>query len=155
MSYRKLVYWRESPMATLGVSSQTNVTAGSPLAKETGGSVKAKDRESHHKRKRGEYEAKTAPLKGKYYEVDENNIAGAFHTYPACKPRFSPIRAAVPRTGCNPIQWRSHDEVAIEATEFKQPMALHDLVDESNVSLMVVARDYAIIQGQTDPVKEC
>ncbi|KAI1467832.1 uncharacterized protein F4812DRAFT_377936 [Daldinia caldariorum] len=140
---------------------QIAATASPPLGEETSGFVKTEDTEDgepRHKRKRDEDETNPTPLKLQFYEVDENNIIRALYPCPASESKRVPLPARkgilVPRTGRNPIQWRPHGEVAVEVTEFKEAIALHDLVDGSNVDLMVVSRDYAIIQGQSDQVME-
>lgn len=54
----------------------------------------------------------------------------------------------------SPIQWRCHAEVAIEVDEYKKALALHDLVDENNINLMVLNKDHGIIQGPSDQVQK-
>lgn len=92
-----------------------------------------------------------------YYEVDENNVIRATHVDPYGEFRLGEATLFESRTlqySDSPIsiQWRRHDQVAIEVSYYKQAIALHDLVDESNTHLMVVTKQNAMIQGRLDQV---
>lgn len=93
-----------------------------------------------------------------YYEIDEDNVIRAMHPSgpediiktKVLSSEYSPPSPV--NTGPNPIQWRSHDEVAIEVDKYKRALALHDLVDENNTQLMVINKDHALFQGRADDV---
>ncbi|KAI0387034.1 hypothetical protein F5Y04DRAFT_242871 [Hypomontagnella monticulosa] len=98
---------------------------------------------------------------GRYVELDENNIMRGIHADPFGTQGLEPALEAQKLLLENSktlghsstmnypprIQWRGHGEVAIEVDKYKQALALHDLVDESNAHVMVVDKDRAIVQG--------
>lgn len=85
------------------------------------------------------------------FEVDENNIIKAAYPVghglqPSVPLINRPIRP--PSRGHDTrIKWRFHEEIALEADTFKQPIVLHDLVDPENVEIMVMKGDCLVIQG--------
>ncbi|KAI1658176.1 hypothetical protein F4813DRAFT_357653 [Daldinia decipiens] len=147
---------------TMPSQPAATTTADTSSTKEDNDSITVEGPQCCRKRKRDEPQLPI--LQGHYMEVDENNIVRGIGIDPnreleiAFTPTHQPTHKAVKtplrKTGHNPIQWRSHSEVAIEVDEFKQAMVLHDLVDNNNVHLMVVTRDNAIIQGHCDQVTE-
>ncbi|KAI1481070.1 hypothetical protein F4774DRAFT_408154 [Daldinia eschscholtzii] len=150
------------PVVRRRASSKAVVTADSPLSKETSCSAEAKGPKTCRRQKQNEEKICLRELKEHYYEVDENNVIRALRIDPTRESKECAVLSLeqshestkVPphKTSSNPIQWRLHREVAIEVTEFKLAVALHDLMDESNSSLMVVTHNHAIIQGQYDHV---
>ncbi|KAI0845993.1 hypothetical protein F5Y00DRAFT_265037 [Daldinia vernicosa] len=141
---------------------QPAATAGPPSLEETNGSVEEKGPHCCRKRKRNQ--PKLPILRGRYIEVDENDIirdlgmdpdrGPEIFVTPTYKQNHEAVETPPRKISHNPIQWRLHSEVAIEVMEFKQAIALHDLVDENNAHLMVITRDNAIIQGHIDQVME-
>ncbi|XXH04010.1 hypothetical protein Hte_010420 [Hypoxylon texense] len=123
-------------------------------------------------------EKESAPIGPYYqpthYEVDEDNIIRGALVMPDNEGRLEVLDIFTPKeedtekvppkedtekercvdSDPSPIQRRSHEEVAIDINEYKQALVLHDLVDESNTSLMVLDKDHGIIQGSLDQVFE-
>ncbi|OTA70050.1 hypothetical protein K449DRAFT_393080 [Hypoxylon sp. EC38] len=97
-----------------------------------------------------------------YIEVDEDDNIRGFHVSPYCPISRLYIRdrdlgtpglsqnASIKNT----IQWRAHKEVAMEIAKYNNIMVLHDLVDQTNSHIMVLAKDHAIIQGRYKQVFE-
>ncbi|KAI1778055.1 hypothetical protein F4818DRAFT_456053 [Hypoxylon cercidicola] len=99
-----------------------------------------------------------------HYEVDKDNIIRGIHVDPhylggwfqvftesqSDEKRSEGSKSTRVDSHQSPIQWRYHGEVAIEVTEYKQALVLHDLVDENNSNLMVLHKDHIIIQGSYD-----
>ncbi|KAI1643716.1 uncharacterized protein F4817DRAFT_368170 [Daldinia loculata] len=145
-------------MTTPAMPPRPAATADPPSVEETNGPTGAEGARYSRKRKRDEPES--PKLRGHFLEVDENDIVRSVLVDPDHVsgeieiPIDEAVKVSPRKTSHNPIQWRSHSEVAIEVREFKQALALHDLVDEDNVHLMVVTRDHVIIQGQVDQVIE-
>ncbi|KAI1765169.1 hypothetical protein GGR53DRAFT_529976 [Hypoxylon sp. FL1150] len=90
-----------------------------------------------------------------HYELDEHDIIRGMHMDPYNLGGGKIHRFKTPGdpkgtgddTNQPPIQWRCHGEVAIEVTEYKRALVLHDLVDDANTHLMVFDKDHCIIQG--------
>ncbi|KAI1501973.1 hypothetical protein F5X99DRAFT_408594 [Biscogniauxia marginata] len=100
------------------------------------------------------------------YEVDKNNVIRGLHSDKARELRVGPKEIAavllsdpeksVPNqraAGWQPIVQRTQREIAIGIDQFKRPLVLHDLVNEDNVSLMVINDEHAIIQGHHEEVR--
>ncbi|KAI0012718.1 hypothetical protein F4779DRAFT_18997 [Xylariaceae sp. FL0662B] len=92
------------------------------------------------------------------YELDENNVIQGIHaetsqelprlpksSLPGLPPSYL-VESEEPR----PPKWRSHKEIAIEVSEFKEALALYDLVGKDNIELMVMKSGHAIIQAVWD-----
>ncbi|KAI1085162.1 hypothetical protein F5B20DRAFT_132151 [Whalleya microplaca] len=92
------------------------------------------------------------------YEVDENNFIHGIHAE-VCRecpplpkstlPNLPPTQLVKSEKPWPPV-WRSQKEIAIEVSEFKEALALHDLVDNDNVELMVMKPGHAILQAVWD-----
>ncbi|OTA91211.1 hypothetical protein M434DRAFT_13317 [Hypoxylon sp. CO27-5] len=97
-----------------------------------------------------------------YIEVDEDDNIRGFHVSPYCpisrlyiRDRDLDTPGLSQNTSIkNTIQWRAHKEVAIEIAKYNHIMVLHDLVDQNNSHIMVLAKDHAIIQGRYKQVFE-
>ncbi|KAI1389607.1 uncharacterized protein F4822DRAFT_442846 [Hypoxylon trugodes] len=120
---------------------------------------------SHHGKRKREEEGNRADrmiYRPTHYEFDENNVVVDLRC-PYTTPQLSesmyrdagnPKRSRRSPSSApqHPIQWRDHDEVAIEIGKYKQTLALHDLVDEDNFHIMLLHKDRAIIQGEFEQV---
>ncbi|KAI1344905.1 hypothetical protein F5Y15DRAFT_421989 [Xylariaceae sp. FL0016] len=85
------------------------------------------------------------------YEVDETNEIKDVNLKTDHGPltgfRESVSSRALAVVSSTPFQWRSHEEVAIEVTEYQEALAIHGLVDENNTQIVAMKPCYAIIQG--------
>ncbi|KAI0137904.1 hypothetical protein F4776DRAFT_663477 [Hypoxylon sp. NC0597] len=119
--------------------------------------------------KRGEEDDKLDGIRweAEYFEVDEDDIIRGMHAGGTSGPaaledyfehyilfsgQFDTLQCPQSYVAQYPIQWRAHNQVALEVTKYKRAMVLHDLVDPFNEHLMVISKDHAIIQGFIEQV---
>ncbi|OTA98611.1 hypothetical protein M426DRAFT_28293 [Hypoxylon sp. CI-4A] len=83
-------------------------------------------------------------------EVDENGIIRAFYRDVQAQvlPQPEYQHGTLPSASSHPaLKWRAHSEVAMEIGKHKKVMAIYDLVDPTNMHLVVVGRDRIFAQG--------